>query len=114
MYGAHYWAKPTWASILSSYSHVEGLYRNYSVAFFVFVAIVAAAIFRDRRLQTSKAQPIDGFSLPEVALSLGFLVLPVLLVILTMTQQSGTQKDTLGRSSLGLYSLLSLYFGEAP
>jgi hypothetical protein len=89
MFGAHFWAKPTLGSILSSYSQLEGLSPIYSVVFVVFVAIVAAAILLDRRSQTSKAQPIDGFSVPEIALSIGFLLFPVLLVILTMTQHSG-------------------------
>jgi hypothetical protein len=89
MFGAHFWGKPTLGSIFSSYSQLEGLRGVYSVAFVVFVGIVAAAILLDRRSQTSEAQPIDGFSVPEIALSIGFLLFPVLLVILTMTQHSG-------------------------
>jgi hypothetical protein len=89
MYGAHFWSKPTWGSILSSYSQLEGLPRFYSAAFVVFVGIAAAAILLDLRSRTSKAQPINGFSVPEIVLSIGFLLFPALLVILTMTQHSG-------------------------
>ena len=89
MYAAHYWSKPTWDKILSSYPYVVGLPKTYSAAFVVLVGIVAAGILLDRRSQTSKAQPIDGFGLPEIVLSIGFLLFPALLVILTMTQHAG-------------------------
>jgi hypothetical protein len=89
MYEAHFSSRPTLASILSSYSFLEGLPRFYSAAFIVFVGIAAAAILLDRLSQTSKVQPIDGFSVSEIVLSIGFLFFPVLLVILTMTQHSG-------------------------
>jgi hypothetical protein len=89
MFGAHFWSKPTWGSILSSYSQLEGLWGIYSVVLVLFIGFLSASILFDHRSRTSKAQPGGGFSIPEIFLSVGFLLFPVLLVTLTMIQHSG-------------------------
>ncbi len=90
-FGENFWSKPTWNYIVYTYGVLDGISAAYSLAFIVFagIAAVATAISLDRTRAPEQTRSVHGFEVPEIVLSIGFLLYPAVLVTLLKVQHSG-------------------------
>jgi hypothetical protein len=89
IFGKHFWAKPDWDAIVSTYGDYTGLDTKLTFALIIFLGIFFFASLRSKLGQLQSETPGHDFELPEIVLVGGFLLYPAVLLALTKVMHSG-------------------------
>jgi hypothetical protein len=109
IYGAHFWAAPTFWNLGRSVGEFLHLSPSFSfaifaAAFFYLVYLICAGNIGAR----ATSGPGAGFSLPEVGLTLGFLALPLVTFLFAKISHGGFTGRYVLSAALGISLALSM------
>ena len=105
VYGSNYWARPGWATVLTTYASYLGLDWKLALVLILFFGITLVGLVARRLRSPGEERSRSGFRIPEIFLLAGFLLYPALLVVLAKLQGGGYA------SRYGWPSLLGLVLG---
>ncbi len=113
LYGAHFWATPTFWHFLKGLGELTHLKVNFSVAIFVsalfFVGYLAySGNFRAR----PTGAPGSGYSPTDLALILGFLLMPIVTFVSAIVGHGGFSGRYVTVADLGISIGLSLFLSR--
>lgn len=109
LYGAHFWAVPTFWNFALSLEEVLQLPMGFSLAVFAAAIIYLIHLtytgkFRERPTGSSGS----GFSLSDTALTIGFLAIPAVTYVLAIIGHGGVSGRYVVSATLGVSLLVSL------
>jgi hypothetical protein len=112
-YGAHFWATPTFWRFAISMAEVLRLGTGFSVAIFAaaIVYLVYFAYSGEVGAEPNRAFA-QGFSLPDAALAVGFLALPIVTFAAAKIAHGGFTGRYVITSALGISIVLGLVLSE--
>jgi hypothetical protein len=109
LYGAHFWATPTFWKFVRTFGELLRLVTSFSVAMFAAASIyVVYLAYTGKFRARPTSAPGVGFSLPDVALTLGFLAIPTVTFVLAKIGHGGISGRYVITTVLGVSLALSL------
>jgi hypothetical protein len=109
LYGARFWAPPTFWRFASSMGELTRSMTGFGVAAFACALIYFLhAIYVSRNVTRGTSAPGSGFSLPDLGMTFGFLTIPILTFVFAKIAQGGIT----GRYSITATLGISLAVGQ--
>jgi len=109
LYGAHFWAAPTFWNFALSLGELLHLAPSFSFAIFAATLFYLIYLTYTRNIGARPAQASGlGFSLPDVALTFGFFTLPVVTLVFAKIAHGGLTSRYILSTALGISLALSL------
>ena len=88
-FGKHFWARPSWRTVVGTYGNYLGLDSILALVLVVFFGIVVGDTLLRMWRRPREGSPERDFGPPEIILVGGFLFYPALLVVLAKSLDSG-------------------------
>jgi hypothetical protein len=113
LYGAHFWAVPTFWNLGRSFGELLRLTPSFSFAIFAaalfyLIQIIYTGNFRVRE----KGALGSGFSVPDVALTFGFFTIPIVTFVVAKIGHGGLSGRYITAMNLGISLVLSLFLSR--
>jgi hypothetical protein len=113
LYGAHFWATPTFANFAKSLGELTYLKASFSLAIFTAALFyLVYLVFSGKFRQRPETVAADGYSAVEAALILGFFAMPVVTYAIAKIGHGGLSGRYLTVTDLGICLVLSLFLSR--